>query len=242
MMRFNIIIGLFFFIISTGCRQNTDPARPIKNPAKVSRIEWIDKKLTSIPPSLFQCQNLKELNLNFNSIEILPADISRLQQLQSLNLNNNKLSTLPVTFGSLSKLEYLSLIYNSFQYLPDQIALLRNLKILHLEGNPIPEQEIARIDSMLPNTKIYYSFYEHYDPVNYYFNHANELLQAGYVGFALRYADKAVKARPDISQTYLLRAICRYNVSDKTGACQDISKATQMGNKEAYQYTITFCN
>jgi tetratricopeptide (TPR) repeat protein len=242
MIRHNLILGLVLILILSACRQNTDPAKPIKTPGKVNRIEWIDKKLTTIPASLYQCQNLKELNLNFNNIEYLPVEISRLQNLTSINLNNNKLSTLPATIGSISKLQYLSLIYNRLQFLPDEIIHLRNLKILHLEGNPIPEAEISRIDSMLPNTKIYYSFYEHYDPVNYYFNHANELMQKGFLQYAEKYAEKAVKVRPDISQTYLLRAICRYNLQNKTGACEDVRKAAQMNNKEAYQYIITFCN
>jgi len=226
----------------TSCRQNTDPTNPIKSPVKVNKIEWIGKNLTSIPSSLYQCQNLKELNLNFNNLEYLPDEISRLQNLTSITLNKNKLSVLPATIGSLSKLQYLSLIYNNLQFLPDEIRFLSNLKILHLEGNPIPEAEIARIDSMLPNTKIYFSFYEHYDPVSYYFNHANELLQKGYVQYAEKYAEKAVNARPDISETFLLRAICKYNLKDKTGACGDVRKAAQMNNKQAYNYMITFCN
>ena len=242
MIRFTIIVVLISLLMLLACRQNSDPAKPIKTPAKVNKIEWIDQKLTSFPASLYQCQNLKELNLNFNNIEYLPPDIVRLQNLTSINLNNNKLVTIPSTIGSLSKLEYLSLIYNRLQFLPEEIMFLHNLKILHLEGNPIPEVEIARIDSMLPNTKIYYSFYEHYDPVNYYFNHANELLQAGNIQYAEKYAEKAVKARPDISETYLLRGICRYNLNNKTGACEDVRKSAQMNNKQAYQYIITFCN
>jgi tetratricopeptide (TPR) repeat protein len=224
------------------CRQNSDPTKPINNHRKVKKIEWIDKKLNTLPASLYTCEHLKELNLNFNQIEFLPADISRLQGLSSLNLNNNKLITLPSAIGTLSKLEYLSLMHNKIQFLPAEIGLLKNLKILHLEGNPIPEPEIARIDSLLPNTKIYYSFYEHYKPVNYYYQHANELLQAGYVQYAIKYADKAVKARPDISQTYLLRAVCRFNVNDRYGACEDARIAAKMNNKEACNYIITFCN
>jgi hypothetical protein len=242
MLKYPIVLVLLALISLSSCRQNSDPAKPIKNPAKVSKIEWIDQKISSIPAQLYQCQNLKELNLNFNNLEFLPDDISRFQNLSSLNLNNNKLLALPSTIGSLSKLQYLSLTYNNLQYLPNEISFLRNLKILHLEGNPIQEPEIARIDSLLPNTRIYFSFYEHYDPVNYYFNHANELMQKGFVLYAEKYAEKAVKARPDISQTFLLRAICRYNLQDKTGACEDVRKAAQMNNKEAYQYIITFCN
>lgn len=242
MIRHNIILVLILLLMLPSCRQNSDPAKPIKTPANVNKLEWFDKKLSTLPASLYQCQNLKELNLNFNNLEYLPADINRLQNLTILNLNNNKLSSLPSTIGSLSKLQYLSLIYNNLQFLPDEIRFLRKLKILHLEGNPIPEPEIARIDSMLPNTKIYYSFYEHYDPVNYYFYHANELLQHGFFQYAVKYADKAVKSRPDIAETYLLRGICSYNLNDKIGACEDVRKAAQMNNKEAYRYIIIFCN
>ena len=242
MLRYPIRLFLILLITLSSCHQNSDPAKPIKNPAKVSKIEWIDKKINTIPARLYLCQNLKELNLNFNNLEFLPDDISRFQNLSSLNLNNNKIISLPASIGSLSKLQYLSLTNNKLQFLPNEISSLRNLKILHLEGNPIQEIEIARIDSLLPNTKIYFSFYEYFDPVNYYFNQANELLKAGYLQYAVKYAEKAVKARPDISQTYLLRAICRYNLQDKTGACEDVRKAVQMNNKEAYQYAITFCN
>jgi tetratricopeptide (TPR) repeat protein len=235
------LLPALIFILA-GCIKNPDPSKPIKDPSRVSKIEWIDKNLSSFPASLYQCLNMKELNLNFNRLSYLPEEISKFKNLTSLNLNNNQLSALPSTIGQLNKLEYLSLIYNNLQQLPDEIAYLKNLKILHLEGNPVNEAEIARIDSLLPQTHVYYSFAEHYNAYIYYFNRANELLQGGQAGYALKYASKTIKANPDISEAYLLSALCRYNLKDNTGACEDVKKAIKMNNKEAYRYLITFCN
>lgn len=46
-------------------------------------------KLTELPRHLFQCEELRQLNVADNGLEKIPAFIGKLKQLQLLNLSRN---------------------------------------------------------------------------------------------------------------------------------------------------------
>lgn len=46
-------------------------------------------KLTELPRHLFQCEELKQLNVADNGLEKIPPFIGKLKQLQLLNLSRN---------------------------------------------------------------------------------------------------------------------------------------------------------
>jgi len=65
------------------------------------------------------------------------------------------LTNLPNTIGLLSRLQKLNLASNQLTSLPSTIANLKDsLKTLYLYGNPISEEEQAKIRWWLPNTNI----------------------------------------------------------------------------------------
>ncbi len=150
------------------------------NPDKVFRLNLSKTKLKAFPADIFKFKNLRELdmsknridsipheigtlamltslNLSGNNLELLPDEIGKLSKLKYLNLNRNKIVALPASIGDLASLEILELWDNELSGIPDEISKLKNLKALELRGILFSDDEGARIDSLLPNTKVFMS-------------------------------------------------------------------------------------
>jgi hypothetical protein len=140
----------------------------IENLVNLKRLDLGSNRLQALPESIGNLVNLTSLGLNYNQLQSIPESIGSLANLTSLGLNNNRLQTLPESIGNLAKLTYLGLINNRFQTLPESIGSLVNLKALKLQnnqftsipeclfrlstncridlgGNPLNEEEIARL-------------------------------------------------------------------------------------------------
>jgi Leucine-rich repeat (LRR) protein len=89
-----------------------------------------------------------------NKLEKLPDEIGNLTNLVYLGLNRNRIEELPATIGNLENLEVLELWDNELYNIPDEISQLKKLKVLELRGILFSDEEGARIDSLLPNTKV----------------------------------------------------------------------------------------
>jgi GTPase SAR1 family protein len=115
-------------------------------------------KLSSIPPEVFELEQLEELNLKFNRLTSIPESIENLSNLTKLNLSNNKLIlfpevitklrglkelrlggnnliSLPESLSQLKNLHYLDIGFNNLETLPRTITQLENLRVLTLAGN-----------------------------------------------------------------------------------------------------------
>jgi Leucine-rich repeat (LRR) protein len=77
-----------------------------------------------------------------------------LKNLKTLNLDHNSLSVIPEEIGELENLEELYLGSNNLSRLPESITRLKKLKILWLEGNNFTEGEVNKVLKALPNTEI----------------------------------------------------------------------------------------
>ncbi len=149
----------------------------IQNPDKVFRLNLSKTKLKAIPADVFKFKNLRELdlsknridsipsaigelinltslNLSNNNLVLLPDEIGRLSQLTYLGLNRNKIAALPHTIGGLTNVEIIELWDNELYDIPVEIGNLKKLKAFELRGILFSEDEAARIDSLLPNTKV----------------------------------------------------------------------------------------
>ena len=132
---------------------------------KLTNLEGIDKltnleslglsynKLTNLE-GIDKLTNLKRLYLSYNELTNLPKGIDKLTNLERLSLHNNKLTTLPKGITNLTNLKYLYLSNNELSSLKG-IEKLTNLERLSLHNNPISDEEIERIQKLLPDTKIY---------------------------------------------------------------------------------------
>lgn len=127
---------------------------------KLKNLHELDvsrNKLDSVPAEIGMLTNLTILNLSNNNLELLPDEIGNLNNLNYLNLNRNKIVALPRSIGNLSNLERLDLWDNELSEIPDEISKLKKLKVLELRGILFSEEEAARIDSLLPEAKVYLS-------------------------------------------------------------------------------------
>nr|KAJ3419403.1 hypothetical protein HK105_006997 [Polyrhizophydium stewartii] len=120
---------------------------------KLSRLN--NNKLTgSVPVTLCQLTELRELDLSDNSITSLPSMISDLVNLRMLDLSDCLLTEIPEEVFMLENLEILSLAYHVITAIPPEIGQLRRLTSLNMERNEIKElpDEIGNLRLL---TKLY---------------------------------------------------------------------------------------
>jgi Leucine-rich repeat (LRR) protein len=106
---------------------------------EITKICLADNQITQLPENLFECINLKVLDLRWNKLGTLPNQIENLSSLKVLKLGGNNLSLLPESIGKLSELEELYLWNNRLTELPSAITKLKSLKILRLGGNKLTQ-------------------------------------------------------------------------------------------------------
>lgn len=152
----------------------------MQNPEKVIKLKLRNKKLKKIPNEVFKLTNLQYLDLSKSNIKEIPEEIELLTHLQVLILSKNDIETLPKTIGNLKQLRVLNLSQNKLIALPPQIGMLENLEKMDLWSNNIEvfplefknlkhlktldlrvivinDKEQKRIETLLPDTKIYFS-------------------------------------------------------------------------------------
>ncbi|CAN6238650.1 unnamed protein product [Urochloa humidicola] len=94
----------------------------------------------TIPDTLTNCSNLKELHLYTNFLEgAIPREIGFLKNLVFLGLAyNNLIGTIPPTVGNITHLEKLYLGYNQLEgRIPDELGQLSNISIMDLPQNKL---------------------------------------------------------------------------------------------------------
>eukprot|EP00656_Telonema_subtile_P012468 TRINITY_DN16279_c0_g1_i1.p1 TRINITY_DN16279_c0_g1~~TRINITY_DN16279_c0_g1_i1.p1 ORF type:complete len:253 (-),score=68.74 TRINITY_DN16279_c0_g1_i1:70-828(-) len=98
----------------------------------------LDLDAEDFQKALKHCKvTLRSVEANHNSIKSLPPSLAQYSNLKQVNFANNKLSLLPAqVFGALMNLEKLNLESNSITALPD-LAPLVKLKELHASHNII---------------------------------------------------------------------------------------------------------
>jgi Leucine-rich repeat (LRR) protein len=154
----------------------------LKHPEQVIKLELRKKKYKTFPPEILQFTNLQYLDLSKNNITEIPPGIAALKSLQYFTIARNNLVEFPAEIGELTNLYYLNanqndlvaitshigaleklrnfdLWSNDLERFPEELQNLKSLKILDLRVIMIPDAEQARIQAMLPTTKIYFSPY-----------------------------------------------------------------------------------
>lgn len=155
----------------------------LQNPDKVEILVLKRKGYKEFPKEIFQFKRLKYLDLSKNKITFIPKEISSLIYLEKLDVSQNKLISLPDEIGNLISLKELILNRNEIETLPPTIGNLVNLIRIDMWGNEVSSmpKELnnlknnlkffdlrviqikdylqAEIEQLLPNTKIYFSFY-----------------------------------------------------------------------------------
>ncbi|MDY5968698.1 MAG: leucine-rich repeat domain-containing protein [Bacteroidales bacterium] len=104
----------------------------IKNPLQVYQLQIRYKRLKKVPLVVFECKNLRVLDLSKNFIDTLPPEIGTLANLEELNLHRNKLRSVPPEMGRLKNLRVLNLSRNPILELPPEMCSLSKLEKLIL--------------------------------------------------------------------------------------------------------------
>ncbi len=109
---------------------------------KPQKVDWSNKKYSSIPPTLIQQQSLSnvvELRLSNNSLKELPWEIlaQAMPNLRSLWLNKNEFADLPAGVAQLNGLRKLHLEDNKITMVTPQISKLEELRKLYLNNNKL---------------------------------------------------------------------------------------------------------
>ncbi|MFN7836187.1 MAG: leucine-rich repeat domain-containing protein [Burkholderiaceae bacterium] len=107
------------------------------------------QNLEALPAQIGQLEKLTYLELRQNRLTALPAQIGQLEKLTSLELSQNRLTDLPDTLRELKELRRLNLASNSFTRVPDVLFDLHPEAEIFLVGNPLPPEEIQRVEAEL---------------------------------------------------------------------------------------------
>lgn len=152
------------------------------NPQDVFRLCSGGQSIDKFPDNIASFNYIHEINASQNNIRIIPDSICNLRFLMDLNLSANYLRGLPDCFSKLSNLRYLDLSLNPELDIEELIPLLsklKNLQVLNLSfndikkisdkiryldfiseidlsGNDISDKDKQLIESLLPNTKLYF--------------------------------------------------------------------------------------
>eukprot|EP01105_Mastigella_eilhardi_P008567 TRINITY_DN2075_c0_g1_i1.p1 TRINITY_DN2075_c0_g1~~TRINITY_DN2075_c0_g1_i1.p1 ORF type:complete len:817 (+),score=187.21 TRINITY_DN2075_c0_g1_i1:306-2453(+) len=110
---------------------------PLHLPESMSVLTIFGNNIQSLPASVKQLVNLRQLDLHSNSLSCLPAEIGELTQLRVLDVCFNKLASLPKELGRLSLLQSLNVSFNRLQTVPDTVASLTSLSCIHLGFNAL---------------------------------------------------------------------------------------------------------
>ncbi|RLN72070.1 hypothetical protein BBJ28_00012433 [Nothophytophthora sp. Chile5] len=119
-----------------------------------SELKWLylsGNQLTDLPVGLGRLKQLETLNVSENALLELPASVGQLTGLKTLSVAHNNLSIVPMLLlSSLPLLEAVDLRWNALTRLPvTALAGFRRLKVLRIEGNSIPTEELEEINQQL---------------------------------------------------------------------------------------------
>ncbi len=109
-------------------------------------------ELSSLPDSISELKELKELNIHGNRPMNLPDIIGELKAMTYLSLGSNKISKLPKSIGNLINLKSLILTSNLLVDLPNTMSQMINLEYLYLHYNKlesIPKLEYPKLGSFI---------------------------------------------------------------------------------------------
>lgn len=126
----------------------------IGNLEQLNTLSAFFNQITQIPEEFGKLKNLQQVYFKTNAIEALPESIGNCENLALIDLSFNRLKKLPESIGNLPKLQYIDLSYNQLETLPESFKNLTNLQQLVLTGNPLSDEEKAKIQAMFPHTAI----------------------------------------------------------------------------------------
>ncbi len=108
--------------------------------------------------NICKLSRLEYLNLDKNKLVRLPDAVGRLKHLRNLVVSRNLLETLPESVAGMNSLEYVDAWGNPLYVLPESITALKHtLKVLDLRQIPLTKSEYDAMEILLPYTEILFT-------------------------------------------------------------------------------------
>jgi Leucine-rich repeat (LRR) protein len=154
-----VLAALSYFLVAKESTMNKYTVTENANTTTQSNGNTIDlsgKGLSKVSTDILDDSSVTVFDVSNNNLTgALPAEIRKLSNLEILNASNNKMTGIPAEIGQLSQLKTANFANNNLSGLPLEIGNIKNLDTLDLRGNPnISKQDIAKIQSRIPNTQI----------------------------------------------------------------------------------------
>jgi hypothetical protein len=118
--------------------QFTTVRRALKNPDKVTSIDlsYSYPKHTKFPIEILDLPNLRQIDLNEQMIEIIPAEIVKAKRLEVLNLLDNNIKEIPQFICNCSNLKELR-VGGHIKEFPECLKRMKSLTHLSIQSNTV---------------------------------------------------------------------------------------------------------
>lgn len=120
----------------------------IKNNQNLEKFVATNNAFQDFPSIICELKGLSFIDLSYNLIQNIPDQISKLNNLVELNLSNNQINNIHSNIYACRRLERLNLSGNRIQAIPDFFRLLVNLKTLKLSQNGMRDIDLSILKDM----------------------------------------------------------------------------------------------
>lgn len=227
---------------------------------KLKKLSLGWNQLRNLPSEISQLTALEELTLDSNRLDSLPQELSKLVQLKKLHFGWNRVKALPTTFSNLSNISEIRLFNNPIQRPSTIQTLFPTLRPdLFYTREKIDlakkyfDQAQAFAKAEQPSEAIW-----GYQKVLALYNESSKSEQFRMVYLsslwqiatilrvtkefkkAIPFYDDFLTQVPQDNNGYLDRGVCKAEIHDMTGACEDWKLAERFGNQVAKR-NLAFC-
>ena len=229
----------------------------LKNLKKLN-LGW--NNFRTLPSEIGQLSQLEELTLDSNRLDSLPQELGKLIKLKKIHLGWNRIKSLPATFNALTNVTDLRIFNNpitnpsSLQTLfpalhPDLFYTREKIDLAKQYYNQA--QKFAKSEqpseAIWGYQKALALYYESSKSEQFRIVYLNSLWQVGTIlrvtkqfKKAISVYDEFLKQVPQDNNGYLDRGVCKAEIQDMAGACQDWKLAEKFGN-QAVKRNLAFC-
>lgn len=180
--RIFCLVFFGFFLVFSSWAQSDDCYKEIPPPSKRAQVKCLILKLkdNSVPEALFDCVNLRKLEIKGKDISFNEKGWERLDSLQSLTIANLGLKKIPDFVFGLSSLQMLDIDRNPIEmwdqrltqltnlsdieawstqilYIPGYFLQIPELQIVNLRNNPFSPGDQERWQKKFPHIKFFFS-------------------------------------------------------------------------------------
>ncbi|KAE9358238.1 hypothetical protein PR003_g1386 [Phytophthora rubi] len=162
-------------------------------------------ELTELPMGLGRLKNLRKLDASENGLIGFPECVNKLTQLQELRLAHNNIYA--VSIHALPRLITMDIRWNAIAHLSaSTLAALQNLIMLHIEGNAVPDDQLANFFDLLSRRKHGIASRE---------DQTNSIVQTEEIPRSVLAGDKSLPEKPSHKKVTLSSADANTEVADK---------------------------